>query len=306
MEEILYYKMGSSCLPVIKYTNKVHVEPPHVHIRRQLEEYVLYFLLSGDMYLKEGKRDYHLEAGDMLILDPRLENRGTKAAACTYFYIHFYQEQLEECHTTTDTIKNEALARRFASLQTDECTIRNMPSDPLLLPKHLHISKPGILLHTTELLEQITASHYNKLEYFRLQTGCLFMEFLLAASRELTDSFLLEGDSTFTARSTKIIYDIMTFFQSSYAGDITGCLIEQKYGCNYDYINRLFKKATGKTMLAYLNELRISKARQLLSDGTSRISDVAEKCGFRDIYYFSRVFKKYTGTTPGAFTRNSF
>lgn len=246
MEEILYYKMGSSCLPVIKYTNKVHVEPPHVHIRRQLEEYVLYFLLSGDMYLKEGKRDYHLEAGDMLILDPRLEHRGTKAAACTYFYIHFYQEQLEECHTTADTIKNEALARRFASLQTDECTIRNMPSDPLLLPKHLHISKPGVLLHMTELLEQITASHYNKLEYFRLQTGCLFMEFLLAASRELTDSFLLEGDSTFTARSTKIIYDIMTFFQSSYAGDITGCLIEQKYGCNYDYINRLFKKATGK------------------------------------------------------------
>ena len=48
---------------------------------------------------------------------------------------------------------------------------------------------------------------------------------------------------------------------------------------------------------------RISKARQLLSDGTSRISDVAEKCGFRDIYYFSRVFKKYTGTTPGVYSR---
>ena len=63
------------------------------------------------------------------------------------------------------------------------------------------------------------------------------------------------------------------------------------------------KKATGKTMLAYLNELRISKARQLLSDGTSQISRVAEQCGFHDIYYFSRVFKKYTGTTPGAFSR---
>ena len=58
-------------------------------------------------------------------------------------------------------------------------------------------------------------------------------------------------------------------------------------------------------MLAYLNELRISKARQLLSDGTSRISDVAEKCGFRDIYYFFRVFKIHRDDAS-AFTRNSF
>ncbi len=111
----------------------------------------------------------------------------------------------------------------------------------------------------TELLEQITASHYNKLEYFRLQTGCLFMEFLLAASRELTDSFLLEGDSTFTARSTKIIYDIMTFFQSEkLCGGYHWLPDRAKYGCNYDYINRLLKSHR-KTMLAYLNELRISR-----------------------------------------------
>ena len=90
----------------------------------------------------------------------------------------------------------------------------------------------------------------------------------------------------------------MTFFQSSYAGDITGCLIEQKYGCNYDYINRLFKKATGKTMLAYLNELRISKARQLLSDGTSQMC-IRDRGHVQILnflfkrYYF--VFKATTG-----------
>lgn len=303
MEELLYYKMDSTCMPVVKFTNKVHVEPPHVHIRRQLEEFVLYFVLSGDMYLREGERDYQLGSGDMLLLDPRREHRGIRAADCTYFYIHFYHDRLEECRASADDIKNQALACRFASLQADECAIRKLPAAPILLPKHMHVSRPGTILHLTELLEQVKGSHYNKLEHFQLNTGCLFLEFLLGMSRELTESFLLEGDATLTARSTRIIYDILTFFQSGYADEITGSLIEQKYGCNYDYINRLFKKATGKTMLAYLNELRISKARQLLSDGTSQISRVAEQCGFHDIYYFSRVFKKYTGTTPGAFSR---
>ena len=37
MEELLYYKMDSTCMPVVKLTNKVHVEQQHVHIRRQLE-----------------------------------------------------------------------------------------------------------------------------------------------------------------------------------------------------------------------------------------------------------------------------
>lgn len=303
MEDFLFYKMDSTCMPVVKFTNKVSVKPPHIHIKRQTEEFILYFVLSGEMYLKEGSREYALKPGDMLILDPHLVHCGTKASSCTYFYIHFYHDRMTECSGPEELVKNELVSSRFAALQTDECTIRKNPASSILLPKHMHVGQPGAVMQLTELLEQIKASHYNHLEHFQLNTGCLFLQFLILLSRELTDSCLYEENSELTGRSTRIIHDILTFFQSSYAEEITSALIEQKYGCNYDYINRLFKKATGKTILAYLNELRISKARQLLSDGTSRISDVAEKCGFRDIYYFSRVFKKYTGTTPGAYSR---
>lgn len=303
MEDFLFYKMDSTYMPVVKFTNKVSVKPPHIHIKRQTEEFILYFVLSGEMYLKEGSREYALKPGDMLILDPHLVHCGTKASSCTYFYIHFYHDRMAECSGPEELVKNELVSSRFAALQTDECTIRKNPASSILLPKHMHIGQPGAVMQLTELLEQIKASHYNHLEHFQLNTGCLFLQFLILLSRELTDSCLYEENSGLTGRSTRIIHDILTFFQSSYTEEITSALIEQKYGCNYDYINRLFKKATGKTILAYLNELRISKARQLLSDGTSRISDVAEKCGFRDIYYFSRVFKKYTGTTPGAYSR---
>jgi len=64
---------------------------------------------------------------------------------------------------------------------------------------------------------------------------------------------------------------------------------------------RLFKAETGKTPVDYRNELRIKKACQLIQDGECSVSEIAEMLGFESIYYFSRVFKKYTGISPSKF-----
>ena len=160
-------------MPVVKFTNKVSVKPPHIHIKRQTEEFILYFVLSGEMYLKEGSREYALKPGDMLILDPHLVHCGTKASSCTYFYIHFYHDRMTECSGPEELVKNELVSSRFAALQTDECSIRKNPASPILLPKHMHIGQPGAVMQLTELLEQIKASHYNHLEHFQLNTRCV-------------------------------------------------------------------------------------------------------------------------------------
>ena len=130
-------------MPVVKFTNKVSVKPPHIHIKRQTEEFILYFVLSGEMYLKEGSREYALKPGDMLILDPHLVHCGTKASSCTYFYIHFYHDRMAECSGPEELVKNELVSSRFAALQTDECSIRKNPASSILLPKHMHIGQPG-------------------------------------------------------------------------------------------------------------------------------------------------------------------
>ncbi len=74
---------------------------------------------------------------------------------------------------------------------------------------------------------------------------------------------------------------------------------------NRDYIRRLFKKEVGATPLEYLTGLRMKKAEELLRGAGGRerpISEVADRCGFRDPLYFSRVFKKYFGCSPSAFS----
>ena len=76
-------------------------------------------------------------------------------------------------------------------------------------------------------------------------------------------------------------------------------------GFHPDYVRRCFKAETGKTPLAYLTWLRVSKAKQLLVQHTyESIETVAANCGFQDSFYFSTCFKKHTGLSPLHYRKN--
>jgi len=74
----------------------------------------------------------------------------------------------------------------------------------------------------------------------------------------------------------------------------------QASGYAEDYIRAHFKKMTGKTPLAFLNEIRVTHASFLMEvyAGSLSLSEIAEKCGFTDYVYFSRRFKEVFGTSP--------
>ncbi len=72
-----------------------------------------------------------------------------------------------------------------------------------------------------------------------------------------------------------------------------------------DYVRRIFKQKTGFTPKAYLNNLRIKKAKELLLDKKAKynVKQTAIACGFNDQYYFSRMFKRATGISPDRYKR---
>ena len=77
---------------------------------------------------------------------------------------------------------------------------------------------------------------------------------------------------------------------------------------HYDYLRKLFKKEMGVTPLEYMTNLRMRKAEILLSAMWSKeytVSEIALMCGFEDALYFSRVFKKYYGSSPSNFARRA-
>lgn len=301
MKTLLHYRMDSSQLPRVLFMEKVSVAPPHLHIRRKTEEFILYYVLAGEMHLNEEDRRFVLKPNDFLLLDPQREHWGTKSAPCTYFYIHFRHGDMEERTEAVDGLKHALIADRLAALKTHECDADKPSSSKLILPKTFSSKPTGTAV---SLLHKLREVHHNRLEHFQSMSGMVLLELLITLSRELTASFLFNEHSIAKTRSTRMIHDLLAYFQQDYSLPISGASLEERYKCNFDHLNRLFKRTTGTTILAYLNEVRISKAKQMLYDGSGSITEIAEKCGFKDVYYFSKVFKKYTGLAPGLFARN--
>lgn len=77
--------------------------------------------------------------------------------------------------------------------------------------------------------------------------------------------------------------------------------IADDVGFTASYITKIFKQHTGKTVIEYINEKRIEKAKELLTNTTDSVAAISEKCGFANITYFHRSFKKTVGITPNAY-----
>jgi len=68
-----------------------------------------------------------------------------------------------------------------------------------------------------------------------------------------------------------------------------------------NHICRLFQKELGISPLEYINSLRLKHARELLTNSSLNVAQIASKAGFKDPNYFSRLFKKKNGVSPSNF-----
>lgn len=96
----------------------------------------------------------------------------------------------------------------------------------------------------------------------------------------------------------KTVNTILDYIHQNYNKPITTSDLANKCFLNESYICRMFKKATGTTIINYLNQFRINKAAILLKNTNENISFIAESVGFDSLNYFDRTFKKYKKISP--------
>lgn len=97
--------------------------------------------------------------------------------------------------------------------------------------------------------------------------------------------------------------DIVIYINDHYDEEITVGMIAEKFFVSESYLSSFFKEKSGKSMMKYVNEVRIERAKTYLLRTNMSIGEIADSVGFGDINYFSRKFRLLVGMTPSEYRK---
>ena len=119
--------------------------------------------------------------------------------------------------------------------------------------------------------------------------------------KDLFDKILKSSGAKINQRSVRIVEQILDYINFNYHNNISLNDLSKKIFLTPNYLSILFSKEIGKTFNDYLTEFRIKKAKELLQLGNYKVYEVGEKVGYKNLDYFRKVFKEYTGKNPSDF-----
>lgn len=246
---------------------------PHTSKREKLRSYLCFMVEDGDGELVyEGKR-FDLKAGDVVFIDcwkayshTTGETEGEKLWSLRW--CHFYGPSMpaiyaKYCERGGQTVIRAADVSRYASLFSDIYTLASS-SD--------YIRDMRINGKLNDLLTLLMEASWHRETFFKATKK-------MEISR--VKSFLDEH------------YNEKLSLES-----VAGYFFIDKY-----YLARLFKEQYGVTLVTYLQQVRITHAKRMLRFTDKSIEEIGLECGIGELSYFSRVFKKLEGVSPGEFRR---
>ena len=131
-------------------------------------------------------------------------------------------------------------------------------------------------------------------EYFQAETYSAVLQLVVLLSKNIN----VKSQDSFGAMQTAVEY-----INDHITEDITvESVCSNIYMSKYHFC-RLFKEKIGLTVMEYVLKTRLVMAKELLEKEKTSITEVASRCGFCSLSYFSRVFKEETGMTPLAYRK---
>lgn len=89
------------------------------------------------------------------------------------------------------------------------------------------------------------------------------------------------------------------YIHGHYTSPLTPARLARQAGVSASHLNLLFRRHVGESPMKYIEATRVAHACRMLSAPYARINEIALACGYADVNYFVRVFKKHTGLPPG-------
>ena len=103
------------------------------------------------------------------------------------------------------------------------------------------------------------------------------------------------------APDDKLLQNIQQYVAENYMRDVYLQRIADEFNLSYSYVSRYFKRKSGIGFSDYVTQVRIGKAKELLTETSMSISAISQATGFDVPSSFNRSFKKNTGVSPGEY-----
>ena len=253
----------------LQETGRLTAEKVHTSRRDYLDSCLFLLVESGSGTVTCEQTDYELHAGDAIFLDCRTPySHQSSSDLWTLRWVHFSGSAMN------------AIYRKF----------RERSGSPFL-----HVKEPAAYdARFAHLLEVSRSDSYVRdMELHETLSALLTM---------IMKDCWKEPDSAESGTLSRLV-PIRDYLQEHCTEPITLDALSSRFYINKYYLTRIFRMHYGTTILDYLLELRINRAKQLLRFTDETLQTISAECGFSDQAYFSRRFKNAEGISPSAFRR---
>lgn len=260
-------------LPVAYYLVNEH-HPRYEMTHHWHKEFEIIFVRRGSLSVTLDEEIYELAEGEMLFINPGVIHSG-----CPH-----------NCEYECAVFRLEAPLRQYLLGSPDgKSLLAGERALPPLLP-NTNKTAQTVALRLIETMRKQPIG-------FELSAFSAIAELFGLVLRE---ELLISPETTSGGFAERILpfENAVSYIEEHFSEPITLAELAETAGISRKYFSEYFKKVSGKSPFEYLAGYRVERAAELLLHTDRAVTDIALDCGFNDLSYFIKTFKRQTGTTP--------
>lgn len=258
---------AKSSLLYLQEIGSLKANQQHTSKRNGLESFLFFFINEGSGELNYEGEIYHLNTGDcVFIYCANGYSHTTSPELWNISWIHFNGSEMLK-------IYDKYLQRGGAPI---------FHSENIEKFKNIWESTYEIA-NSTDYLRDMRINQY---------LSELLSEIMVYSWKEKTNK---------TKIKQSLISEIKLYIDKNFEQHITLDELSNRFYINKYHLLRLFKGHYGVTISEYIQQLRISKAKNLLRFTDKKIGEIGNLCGFQDNHYFTRAFQRIEGISPSEY-----
>lgn len=242
---------------------------------------------KGGHYI--NKHEFDIVKGDIFVIPPYIPHKisAGKESSIQIFEFEFVPEFVNQ---------------NFGSIENVESFFDFAYIEPFLVgeskvkPRLNLVGKMQV--EVENILNEVLMEYNNRRSGYLLVIKSLLLKLLVMVGREFTRELQNSETSPAFERHRDSIFEALKYINQNYTEDLSVEEVARKSMLSQSYFSYLFKSITTKTFTEYLNDLRISKAMELLTSTDKRVLDICHEAGFNNVNHFNRLFRQKTGVSP--------